>query len=542
MRMITQSSQRSRRERRERHGRVGARWRNHKVSLSVLCETSAPSAYSPANSAYSRRRGYVRGSVLFAVVIIATVATLLWPGADALTGRTTLLFTVWGMPFEDRLFLDRYAKGWEALHPDIRVDYQRYGEDLEMKYNAWHTRGRGADVMRLRVTAYHGMVERGMLEPLDRWIADPQGGLSGAELAEFPAHLMEIVTLEGPRAGVYALPEDNAQLGLFYNKAIFDRHNAEHPADRVEYPRAGWTWDDLRRTARTLTRFENGDAERGRITQAGFDFVIWAWPFINFFAQAGGQLWSEDGLTCLVDSGAGVEALTFLRAMQREDRSYVAAFGYQSGTGPDAKFAAGRTAMYLDGSWRVPNFDLVAPDLDFAVAPPPRGKVPAVVSGSVLWAISAHSEHKAEAWAMLRWLVAREQALQYWDTLRVAPPAHLGALKSEDFKETRGVLKDPADPSRGYEVPPMARAEYEDKAAWILYANTPHPETGRPPGFVPVHPLQADLELELQRMLTEFLRPEATITAEEALGRVVRNMHTLIDNDRRARGMAAVAR
>jgi multiple sugar transport system substrate-binding protein len=462
------------------------------------------------------------------LLTLVTAALLLWPGRDVVEGRKTLVFTVWGMPFEDRLFLDRYARRWEEMHPvgGVRVDYRRYGDDLLMKYNAWHTRGRGAEVMRLRVTDYHGMAARGMLEPLDDYIRDPQRGLSEARLADIPAHLRELLEIDGAQGRhIYALPEDNAQYGLFYNKAIFDKHNQDHPGERVDYPTADWTWEDLRQAARKLTTYDGS----GRMTQAGIDFAIWAWPFMTFLAQAGGELWSRDGQRCTVNSPAGVKALEFFRRLQREDRSFNPSLsGYTSGTGPDALFGAGRTAMLLDGSWRVPNLELVAPGLDFAVAPLPRGKVPAVVSGCVLWGISAKAKSKDEAWEFLKWLTEPEQALLYWDTLRVAPPASLGALESPGFRQTSGVAK----PGGGHEVPPMPPEHFADRAAWILYANTPHPETGRPPGFVPVHPYQTELEEEITRMLNSYLNPDSTESAQAALDRVVDHVHRIMARDR----------
>lgn len=472
--------------------------------------------------------------LILAVLILATSALLLWPTRPATPDKTTLLFTVWGMPFEDRLFLDRYAKVYEQLHPEIRIDYQRYTDDIEMKYNAWHTQGRGADVMRLRITAYHGMAARGMLEPLDQWLTGG-AGLSSRQFEQFPPQLIDIIRIKDDPAGtIFALPEDNAQFGLFYNRALFDGWNAAHPEDALTYPSADWTWADLRAAAKKLTVRDAA----GHIQIRGLDFAVWSWPFLAFFAQAGGQLWSDDGLTCQIDSPAGIDALEFLRAMQREDRSFEPQLsGYSSGTGPDALFAAGQTAIFLDGSWRVPDIENRAPDLDFAVAPLPRGRVPAVVSGCVLWGISAHSKHKRDAWEFLKWLVDREQALTYWDTLRVAPPANLAAVESDAFTETRGVLRDAADPSKGYEVTPMPRANFEKRAAWLRYAVTPDDQTGRPPGFVPVNPYQAELEIEIQGMLNEFLRPESSLDANAALNGVAARIHQIIDRDRAAKGL-----
>lgn len=471
------------------------------------------------------------------IIAAATAATVLWPGRDRATGRTTLLFTVWGMPFEDRLFQDRYAKRWEQLNPSISVDYQRLvGDGLLAKYNAWAAQGRGADVMRIRITEYLGMVERGMLEPLDAFITDPELGLAPEDLQDFPPQIMELLRVAGPGgpSTLHALPQDNAQYGLFYNRAIFDRYNRLHPEAPVPYPSRDWTWDDLRRAARALTIHD----ERGRIHTAGLDFFMWSWPFLTFFAQAGGELWSPDGLSTLVNTEPGVRALEYFRTLQREDRSLRISLGDQTGTGPDALFAAGRTAMYLDGSWRVPNFEANAPDLDFAVSPLPRGRRPAVVSGSVLWGISAYSDHKREAWRLLRWLVSKDQALEYWDTLRVAPPARISLVESESFRSTSGLPR----PGGGWEVPPLTADRFQSRAAWLAYANTPHPQTGRPPGFVPVAPYQSELEREIERMLSSYLNPSSQESAQSALDRVAAAVHGVIDRDRAARRLPPARR
>jgi ABC-type glycerol-3-phosphate transport system substrate-binding protein len=238
----------------------------------------------------------------------------------------------------------------------------------------------------------------------------------------------------------------------------------------------------------------------------------------------------------MADSEAGVAALEFLRAMQREDRSFVPSLsGFQSGTGPDVLFAAGRTAMLMDGSWRVPNIETVAPGLDFAVAPLPCGKEAAVVSGCVMWGISSHARHKDEAWRFLRWLVRREQALEYWDTLRVAPPASLSAIASPEFRRASGVQKE----GGGYEVPPMPEERFDARAAWLAYANTPDAVTGSAPGFVPVGPYQTELEEEIQRMLNEYLNPGSRESSRTVLGRVVEHMRAIIERDRAAKGMGA---
>ncbi len=475
-------------------------------------------------------------SIVAALAALLTAGVILWPGAAAISGKKTLLFTVWGMPFEDRLFKDRYAAGFEALHPDVRVNYQRYADDIVMKYNAWHARARGADVMRLRITDYNGMAARGLLRRLDVPSGPHAPVITDSDLAEVPLHLRALLTVDGPQGrGIYALPQDNAQYGLFYNKKLFREYNQRHPEAPLEIPSERWTWDELRRAARLLTARDGA----GNVEVRGIDFAVWSWPFMTFFAQAGGQLWSADGHGCQLDSAAGVEALTFMRALAREDRSWIPQLsGYLSGTGPDALFARGRTAMFLDGCWRIADFDRNAPDLEYAVVPLPRGPArlgsrAAIVSGSVLWGVSAHAAHPGEAVEMVRWLTAKEQALQYWDTLRVAPPANLAAMRSEAFRSTHGILKDEGDPSQGYEVAPMPAEKFADKAAWLLQGITPDAATGLPPAFVPVGSYQTELEEEINRMLNEFLNERSTESPERALARAAANIRAVMKRDQK---------
>ena len=88
-----------------------------------------------------------------------------------------------------------------------------------------------------------------------------------------------------------------------------------------------------------------------------------------------------------------------------------------------------------------------------------------------------------------------------------------------------------------YEVLPMSEAMFADRAQWLLYASTPHALTGRPPGFVPVNLYETEMEEEVTRMLNEYLREGSTLSEREALTRVTRNVHRLIDRDRSAKGL-----
>lgn len=468
------------------------------------------------------------GAWRFAALMLATLGVVLWPFA-APRRPAALLMTVWGQPFEDALFRDRYARGFEAAHPGTRVEYQRHA-DLETKYLAWHTRGRGPELMRLRVTDYHLMVERGMLMPLGARIEAMPEAERRALLGAIPPALLEPLRIGGD---LFALPEDSAQFGLYFNPDLFDAYNREHPQHPISYPSEAWTWEDLRDAAARLTR----RSESGDVLVAGFDMVVWEWPIMHFILQAGGELWRDDGLRTRIDGEPAAAALMFLASLVR-DGSWSPEFVRAGTMGPDARFASGRVAMYLDGSWMAPSFETRAPGLRFAVAPPPRGERDVAIAGSVLWGISAHARDPEGAWELLRFVVADEQAREYWDALRVAPPANLNVLTSRAFRSASG-LPDPARPGE-YIVPPMPEADFEAKAAWLVRAMTPGPG-GEVRAIVPAGLYQPLLERELRGVLQAFLeRPEAATAARarDLLAGAAARVHAQIDADRRAKGLA----
>src|SRR5687768_1850597 len=106
--------------------------------------------------------------------------------------------------------------------------------------------------------------------------------LAGAEaqtagdLADYYPGILSVNEYEGD---VYGLPWIAQPVVLFYNKELFD-------AAGVEYPQAGWTWDDFTEKAKALTQDADGD---GTVDQWGFSNNSWPPPYI-FAWQAGGEL------------------------------------------------------------------------------------------------------------------------------------------------------------------------------------------------------------------------------------------------------------
>lgn len=469
----------------------------------------------------------MRASRWVAIAAAAATALVLIPSGVYRPDAKELLLTTWGMPREDALFRDLYAARFESTNPGWSMRYMRHNE-IVAKYKAWHVQGRGADVMRVPITNYHEMVALGIVEPLDAFMDDPETGLSAAERADFFPAIWEALRLDGKRWG---LPADNAQYGLYYNRAIFDEFMREHPEAGLTYPSADWTWEDLKRAADLLTVREDGRLER-----YGLAFDLWAWPFFAFLKQAGGEIWDEARTTTRVNSPAGVAALEFLASLVPPEAPARSAEMKDSAASPAEQFKIGKVAMLLDGSWRAPNLEWSNPDLDFAISPLPRGEERAIVGGAVLWCVGARSEHKERAWEMVKWITGREGSLLYWDTLRVAPPARISVVESDEFCATEGLV----DPVTGERRGAMPEELFDERAKWLRDSIEPLPETGRSPIFVPVAPYQADLERVLSRAIVAAVRGEQS--AKAALDDAARRVHEIIDRDRAAKGRPRVDR
>ncbi len=78
-------------------------------------------------------------------------------------------------------------------------------------------------------------------------------------------------------ARIYGIPKDWTTQVIWYNKKVFDRY-------KVAYPQTGWTWDDFRNTAKTLTH--EGDKVWGGAALSFGDPYDWQ----NWFVMGGGDV------------------------------------------------------------------------------------------------------------------------------------------------------------------------------------------------------------------------------------------------------------
>jgi len=226
------------------------------------------------------------------------------------------------------------------------------------------------------------------LTPLVRRDAEATG------LDDFFPAVRSAMQLDGR---TFIMPETINLSLLYYNRGLFAQAGLPEPSE-------SWTWDDLVRAGRALTR----PAAPGRPAVWGCSRVEGWWgEWLIYVRQAGGRMFTPDGRRCILDSPEAVAGLRFY--LDKSDRYRISA---PAGFEPANGFTNQRTAMVVGGHvnyWAT--YD-ASPGLDWDVQMLPSG--PAGRPGGELaiggYSISAASRHPEEAWELAKF-VTRPEAI-----------------------------------------------------------------------------------------------------------------------------------
>ena len=283
-------------------------------------------------------------------------------------------------------FLEQTAREFEQRHPGVRVEVlstasaSGAGDKVMMSLAG----GLPLDVTWIDIAEFPAFLEDDTLLDLQPYFdADPDWDAS----RYFPQIL---AALRDERGHLHGLASTFTPYVMYMNLSLLRQAG-------IEPPETGWTWADLERICRQVTRDEDGDGQPERF---GISITQWLQALAPWIWQNGGRFLDDQGL-CALDEPEAVEAIEFLVRLLHEERvaSNDATFEAQLETG---LFQQGRAAFYGPvGYWETYRFSVIS-EFEWDVLPLPVGRQAATSVALRAYVVPRTSRHPQLAYEFVR--------------------------------------------------------------------------------------------------------------------------------------------
>ena len=337
-------------------------------------------------------------------------------------GSMQIKIAFWGSPEEIDIITHSISE-WQSANPKIKLVFEHTPyTGYDSKILTRIAGGAAPDIIATEVDYFVTFASKNVLEDLTPYF---EADTAFSKEAFFPT-IRDRFTVNDR---LYAVPRDVAPFAcVFYNKNLFDEAGLQYPSD-------DWTWDDLLRLGRALTKKDAND----RTVQYGF--YGWAWQ--NFVYGNGGALVDnvKNPTRVMIDDPKTIQGLQFYSDLINLYKIMPTPVALSNmGMGVDLMFASGRLAMFLSGIWETPglrNYDF---KWDVAMFPKNPQGLRAFGSGGSGYAILKSSKHKKEAWEVIKALTGPEGQAQLAKK-GLSQPSIISVAESENW------AKDPAPPA-----------------------------------------------------------------------------------------------
>ena len=326
----------------------------------------------------------------------------------------------WQYFFDARVdAMNRLIQQFEAANPDVRVVHNSdipYA-DFRDKIAASAPAGVGPDVATMFYGWVPAWVDAGYLIPLSAEDFPPD------EIATTFSPMVPNSQFEGE---YWAIPTAVRTLALFWNKDLF----VEAGLDPESPPT---TLEELEEMAQALTKYDDA----GNIEIEGFPVALPGqahhWFREVLVRQFGGVPYSDDNKTVMYNSSEGCEAFEYMLQFETV---------FNTGSNDlfeDATqaFLQGKSALHIDGSFRIGSIASNAPDLNYGVTELPVGNGVQSTFGSYwthgITRKAAEDPARLEAATRFLKFITTAESGSIWVNKVGELPAQLEAASNEDL-------------------------------------------------------------------------------------------------------------
>jgi ABC-type glycerol-3-phosphate transport system substrate-binding protein len=209
----------------------------------------------------------------------------------------------------------------------------------------------------------------------------------------------------------YAIPAHTDVSCMVYNKKLFGAAGITSVPDAVDN---AWTWDEFYANA---TKIKDS-------TPGAYGFAMnWqqagAYRWLNWLAQAGGRLLSDDLKSSALDSPETTKTLQFFQQWFKD--GVVPKNTTPKGKYPDELFPAGKIGMISGGDFLVPSIDSTVKKFEWGVMPLPKDQGAATDLGGTAVVVTAQSKNQALAAKFAAFLGSTAQMKRFCETTGTLP-------------------------------------------------------------------------------------------------------------------------
>ncbi len=358
-----------------------------------------------------------KGNKVFVILLIGLLALggCQWQGNASDVVKLTLWHGV--NPPSNRDVLQVLVDRFNQEHPKVQVESLYVGQaDQQLpKILAAVVGDAPPDLLWFNSTLTGQLVELNAIRPLEDWLA------ASKVRSEIDPALFESMQFRGH---TWSVPFGTNNTGVFYRPSLFKAAGISHLPQ---------TWEELRQTARTLTRDRNGD---GRPDQHGIflplgkgEFTVFVW--LPFLWSGGGEMVSADKAAPgdLADNRGAIAALQLWRNLVEDGSALLSQ--PERGFETDA-FLAGKVAMQVTGPWTLGQ--LKASGVDFGVFPIPADVRHATgVGGENLFVLKTTLARERAAFTFAEYVLSEEFQTQ-WAIGTGYLPVNMKARQSAKYR------------------------------------------------------------------------------------------------------------
>ena len=329
--------------------------------------------------------------------------------------KVSVSFMVPGSETEDADFapvFEEFNKMYDNIEGVYAPAGTGYGPQYSEKLLTMLAGGVAPDTFKTLFPHFGSLAEKGVYVPLDDYVAAYP---DITYFDDFFENHLEASTYKGQ---LLALPNDGAPEGMWYNVDLFDEAG-------LDYPDWDWTWDTWTDAAKALTKKEGDITVQHGLGRPDWRVHVWS---------NGGNVLSEDGTKCLLDSPEAIEALTWMQDIVVK---------HEASPGPEAlaelnvgdRFQTGRLGAYYCVRGCLGGLRTIE-DFQFDAAPMlTNNEGKRITYLAIGWtSIWEGSEHPDEAYQLAAWICSPEgQRLRI--SRGYAHPSRKSLVEQEWYRE-----------------------------------------------------------------------------------------------------------